>query len=1078
MASNKIKGLTVQIGADTLGLDTALKGIEQKTKKAADELKDVNKTIRITGESATLWDQKQKLLNTALDESKKKLGTLIEAQSQVKKQLADKTITGEQYRAFQREVEYAKSAVDKYEKELAEAKDKVMKLGSASDAAAREVDDFGDETSEAAEKADKASKGGLTAVAVALGNFIYDAAKKATQEIVGFGKEIVSTGMTFESSMSSVAAISGATAEELEQLEEKAKEMGATTKFTAAESADAFGYMALAGWNVSDMLSGIDGVLELAASSNMDLAKASDIVTDYLTAFGLTAQDSSRFVDIMTYAMANSNTTTEMLGEAYKNCAATAASMGYSVEDTTAVLMTMANAGIKGGEAGTALNAIMTRLATDTKNCATELAEYGVNVYDAEGNMQSLSSILEGVSDHWETLTDQEQANLAKMLAGTNHYAALQTIMSGLSDSAEEAGMSFGDYTKALEECEGAATDMSHTMIDNLQGDMTILDSAVDGMKLSLADELNPALRDVVQYVTKQMPNIQKVMKPVAEGAGKLIKGITDDLPAVMTVIRQRALPVIEVFGGALKNAYEGAKWLVEKLPGISGFVRDVKNVKLFSELTEDARALNDGIRKDIEKMRELRDTAREQTETDLAETYKTEALYEELKGLVDENGKVKKGYEDRVNYIIGELQQATGVEIQQVDGVIQKYDELQAKIEETIKKQRAQIFEKNYTEMYSEALVQNSQAASKIAEAQKTREENQAYIDDLNSRVKAMFQPGGKMYNSNITYDMVGEVSDGSIEKMKKWGIINDDEYVKAGSALKNVMNSSDSLARLYAEIRNNNHIIEQYEKAEEALANGNYSYAQGLFASIDNASVASFGKIEDNVDEAVEHYKEAVDDVGRKIEAVTDEKIKYGDTAIKAEITELVDKMKTDGLKGADMLATGIVDKLSAIDGFDTSALKEFMAQTGVDLGDILATTSFEQMSSSLRSAVTDLLYSQNDLIYNTINSPSDARLYGEGRYDIGYAHHATGGTIGIGQQGIVAEAGPELLQVMNGGIKITPLSRTATNTPVGAGGGTTINNYNNTVYATVRDKYDVYGMAEEMATAERRIEQGKGR
>ena len=160
--------------------------------------------------------------------------------------------------------------------------------------------------------------------------------------------------------------------------------------------------MALAGWNVSDMLSGIDGVLELAASSNMDLAKASDIVTDYLTAFGLTAQDSSRFVDIMTYAMANSNTTTEMLGEAYKNCAATAASMGYSVEDTTAVLMTMANAGIKGGEAGTALNAIMTRLATDTKNCASELAEYGVNVYDAEGNMQSLSSILEGVSNHWD----------------------------------------------------------------------------------------------------------------------------------------------------------------------------------------------------------------------------------------------------------------------------------------------------------------------------------------------------------------------------------------------------------------------------------------------------------------------------------------------------------------------------------------------------------------------------------------------------------------------------------------------------------------------------------------------------
>lgn len=1082
MASNKIKGITIQIGADTLGLDTALKGIEQKSRKAADEIRTVSKTIKITGDSAVLWEQKQKLLNTALEESKKKLQLLEDAQEQVNKQVKDGKINEEQYRAFQREVEYAKSAVKHYEEELLDAKSKVIALGGASNDAAKEVDDFGDETSEAAEKADKASKGGLTAVAVALGNFIYDAAKKATQEIVGFGKEIVSTGMTFESSMSSVAAISGATTEELEQLTEKAKQMGATTKYTAAESADAFGYMALAGWKVDDMLSGIDGVLNLAASSNMDLAQASDIVTDYLTAFNLTAEDSAHFVDIMTYAMANSNTTTAMLGEAYKNCAATAASMGYSVEDTTAVLMTMANAGIKGGEAGTALNAIMTRLATDTKNCASELAEYGVNVYDAEGNMQSLSSILEGVSDHWETLTDQEQASLAKMLAGTNHYAALQTIMSGLSDSAEEAGMSFGDYTKALEECEGAATDMSHTMIDNLQGDMTILDSAVDGVKLSLSESLNPALRDVTQYITKQMPNIQKVMKPIADGAAKLIKSATDNLPAVMTVVKQRVLPVIETLGGALKNAYNGAKWLVEKLPGISGFVQDVKNAKLFLELTEDSRALSDSVKADIDKMKELRETAREQTEVDLAKVYKTESLYQELQGLVDENGKVKRGYEDRVSFIIKELQEATGIEIQQIDGVIQKYDELQSKIKETIEKQKAQIFEKNYAEMYSEALIQNGRIAGEIVEAQDIRDTSQAYLNDVNRRVKSMFQKGGKLYNANVTYDMIGQASLATLDQWKKWGILdNAEEYVQIEAALKNYRDATSTISDLQRTIPQNNRIIELYEKGEEALASGDFSHAQGLFASMDNSNIASFDnaaydKAKQNTEDLVTFYKEAIGQVGDALEYAIDEEIKYGDTEIKAEITELVNKMKADGITGADAVATGIIDRLSAIDGFDTTLISQFIDQLGIDLGDILD-----------RSLRTRLLYLRNDLINEySINSEADYNYWKQHWKDsadseayfrsIGW--NATGNFLNIGHEGIVAEAGPELLQVMNGGVKITPLTRTAQNTPVGAGGGTTINNYYNSVKATISGKYDVYGMAEDMAIAEQRIEQGKGR
>ena len=324
---------------------------------------------------------------------------------------------------------------------------------------------------------------------------------KVTTAIGGVAAASVTVAANFEQQMSKVQAISGATAKETDKLTESARQWGRDTKYSATEAGEAFEYMALAGWKTDDMLEGIGGILNLAAASAMDLGTASDIVTDYLTAFGLSARDAGKFADEMAYAMSHSNTTTEALGEAYKNCAATAASMGYSVEETTAVLMTMANAGVKGGEAGTALNAIMTRLATDTKGCATELAKYGVKVYDAQGNMNSLSSILTGVRGVWNNLTDEQQANLAKTIAGTNQFSALQTIMSGLSDEAIASGMSFSDYSEALQNCDGTASDMAATMQDNLLGRLTQLKSKLEDVGITIGNSLMPFMEKAVTKI-------------------------------------------------------------------------------------------------------------------------------------------------------------------------------------------------------------------------------------------------------------------------------------------------------------------------------------------------------------------------------------------------------------------------------------------------------------------------------------------------------------------------------------------------------------------------------------------------
>ena len=367
---------------------------------------------------------------------------------------------------------------------------------------------------------------------------------KALGEIKDAYMDCINTAGDFEASMSNVEALSGASGDELEALSDKAKEMGATTKFTAGESADALSYMALAGWNTQSMLDGISPVLNLAAAANMDLAQASDIVTDNLTAFGLKASDTTHFVDVMAYAMAHSNTDVIQLGEAYKACASTATSLGYSVEETTAVLATMANAGVKGGEAGTALNAIFTRLATNTKKCGDELATYGVNIYDAQGNMQSLSSILTGIAGVWGDLTDQEQANLAKTIAGTNQYSKLQTIMAGCSEAAAEGGQSFSDYTAALNNCAGSADKMAGTMLDNMNGRLVLMQSAADGLKIAIGEDLTPTmsgLYDVGAQVLGWMQGFVEenpgVIKGIAAGTVTL-GGLAGAITAVNAALK------------------------------------------------------------------------------------------------------------------------------------------------------------------------------------------------------------------------------------------------------------------------------------------------------------------------------------------------------------------------------------------------------------------------------------------------------------------------------------------------------------------------------------------------------------
>lgn len=317
--------------------------------------------------------------------------------------------------------------------------------------------------------------------------------------------DTVNTYKDFEAAMSQVQAISGATSSELSQLTAKAKDMGATTKFTAEESAEAFNYMAMAGWKTDDMLGGIEGILNLAAASGEDLATTSDIVTDALTAFGMKASESGHFADVLAQASSNANTDVETMGETFKYAAAMAGSLGYSIEDVSLMIGLMANSGIKGTIAGTSLNAFLTRLATNTSGAADAIAELGINFYDSSGNARGLSDVIGELRAATANYSDKQKASLAYTIAGTEAQKGLVAILEATDED-------YNKLAEAIANADGASRRMSEIQLDNLAGDITLFQSAVDGLKIALGERLsNSWLRDIVQWLTAQVPKAEQL---------------------------------------------------------------------------------------------------------------------------------------------------------------------------------------------------------------------------------------------------------------------------------------------------------------------------------------------------------------------------------------------------------------------------------------------------------------------------------------------------------------------------------------------------------------------------------------
>lgn len=350
------------------------------------------------------------------------------------------------------------------------------------------------------------------------------------------GVAAIKVGSDFEAAMSEVQAISGATGSDLEKLSDAAKEMGATTKFSASESAEALKYMAMAGWDTEEMLNGLPGVINLAAASGEALGTVSDIVTDAMTAFGLSTEETSRFVDVLAQTANKSNTNVAMLGESFQYVAPVAGALGFSIEDTAVALGLMANSGIKASQAGTSLRTLFTNLTNPVGQSAKAIEALGISIQNSDGSMKSFSEIMGDLRGEFGKMTEAEKAQYAAMLAG-------QEGMSGLLAIVNASDSDFQDLAASIAQSNGAAEEMAQTMQNNLQGSITSFRSAAEGLGIAIYEGIKDKVKNTVDIGTDMLRQLREgfeqggvegLISAATNVVGQLLNGFVTAAPSLI----------------------------------------------------------------------------------------------------------------------------------------------------------------------------------------------------------------------------------------------------------------------------------------------------------------------------------------------------------------------------------------------------------------------------------------------------------------------------------------------------------------------------------------------------------------
>lgn len=736
-----------------------------------------------------------------------------------------------------------------------------------------------------------------------------------TTPIMGLGAAAIKTAANFESTMSQVSAISGATGSDFQKLENLAKEMGETTKFSASQAAEALTYMAMAGWKTDDMLSGLPGIMNLAAASGEDLALTSDIVTDALTAFGLSASDSGYFADILAQASSSANTNVSMLGESFKYVAPVAGAMGMEAEDVAVALGLMANAGIKGTQAGTALRTALVNMSSPTKTMKNQMDALGISLLDSDGNMKSLYAMMIELHCAFMNLSEAEQAEAASAIFG-------KEAMSGMLAIINTSDYEFQSLAYSIFNANGCAKDMADTMNDNLSGQITLLKSQLEALAIQFATLIMPYLRQGVEWLselctwisglddgTKKMiitvAGIAAAAGPVLIIGGKIVSGIGTLITAGSKLVGGigKVVSVGKVlFSGGAKLA-GGIGSLVTKLGGsllpalaavpapvwvIIGVIGAVvaagvalyknwdtikqkvhelkeKVSEKWKQIKQDTQELVDGVKEKFEGIKEKVSGAVEGVVGAVAE--KWERIKENTKELVD-------GIRERYHEMAENLSQKTE---EFKTTVVEKYNEIREKAVEKFEDMKEKASEK-FSELREKASARieelRTEAAEKIQDLkdnavthfEELREKTTEKVQDLQEKVVTGFH--------NLKVEATEKISD----LREKWG--------------------------------------ERFEEAREKIVAEATELKEKATDRIEEFRETAVNKVNDFKESAVEHFNEFKEDSVTKLGEVAKKGVE-GFNDIKEKGSIAIENLKTTAGSKFEEMGKTIFEKFSGIGG-----------------------------------------------------------------------------------------------------------------------------------------------------------------
>lgn len=1081
MAKTKIGGITVEIGADTSDLSKKLKDVNTESKKTTSELKSIDAALKQAPNSVELWKQKQEALAKSVENSKKKLEALVSEQENLKKGLEQGTVTEEAYKAYQREIEITKGQIESAEKALNDFTNAEGKAGNAAKETGSEMEKSGKQAED--------SSGGYTVLKNAVANLAADGFEKLMKSAKDAWEEI-------DAGYDTIATKTGATGDALEDLQKSADNVYKTLPVEMSDTSAAIGEintrLEVQGEELESLTTDF---LKYSNINGTQVASSVRNVSGILKSYQEDISNTGKVLDVLTDVSQRTGKDINSLESELLSNADTFKEMGFDIRQSAELLGQFESNGIEASTALAGLKKAQQNATAEGKSMTEALGETLKNIKDAE--------------------TETEALQIAQELFGKKGAASMAHAVREQRFSIDDLTAGYNDMRDVVNETFEAtqdAPDEAKIALNNLKLELA-----------SLAEKVLPKIEKLVDKGVQNLPKIEKTVKElaplvktvgIAYASWKIASTASDGVKALKTLTTQ--MQSTEKAANSLNTVLEsGATIIISGIvAGLIDLGTEIKKAhdnyvpmaeridKRVSDAFKDQQEAIDAVGDSLDNVKEsFKDAA---VEADY-EADKAKYLWEELQTLADEEGKVSDKDKIRAEYLKNELQEALGIEIEMTGNQIQNYKDLQSEIDKLIEKKRAAAYIDAYQasagEMAQNKATVKSQYESAYAQEKAAREEFTKLAQER--------------YGRGFTPDEFQQLMAQTYGKNDVWNTI-DTRMLELSKTMQTAGASKEALQQQYEEIQD---YFDRLDSAEKAYSQQNYEEVEKRLYYQKDADKEAFESAKAWNEETAKLYEEQLNKMQAAFTLARESNAKLAKSDMK-ELMKLFLQTATTGMKlagddGGEVFSDEFKDIAQEMvdEGFDISDLAKWGKDSGVWIGDVFGANYDKVVQAQIDQGydVTELLqwgaqagvlsaaeyvkyFKENaqrelDNFFNT-NAQRVQEVVGPLTYeDAQKQKHtssygpnpkpfATGGYIPTGSKGIVAEAGPELLEVMNGGVRVTNLTPSAINTPVGAGGDTIINHYNNYVTANVNNDYDVDRLAQRLATAEKRENIGKGR